>query len=46
MNKKSPATTSGHTGPAFIVWFVPERQGAPWVRGRPKAARDTALARS
>lgn len=24
-----PATANG---PAFIVWFVPERENAPWIR--------------
>ncbi len=30
-NSPETPTTSGNT-PAFIVWFVPERDKAPWSR--------------
>lgn len=32
MKKNTPPTASSRPGPAFIVWFVPEREGAPWTR--------------
>ena len=32
MTKKTQAPAPAHNGPAFIVWFVPEREGAPWTR--------------
>jgi hypothetical protein len=30
MTEKTPSPTPN--APAFIVWFVPERDGAPWSR--------------
>ena len=32
MTKKNQPVAPVHNGPAFIVWFVPEREGAPWTR--------------
>jgi hypothetical protein len=32
MTRKNPTPAPAHSGPAFIVWFVPEREGAPWTR--------------
>lgn len=32
MSKKTQTPAPTHTGPAFVVWFVPEREGAPWTR--------------
>lgn len=32
MAKKTESAAPTHNGPAFIVWFVPEREGAPWTR--------------
>jgi len=32
MTKKNQPAAPAHNGPAFIVWFVPEREGATWTR--------------
>jgi len=32
MTKQKQPVAPTHSGPAFIVWFVPEREGAPWTR--------------
>ena len=32
MTKKTETAATAHNGPAFIVWFVPEREEAPWSR--------------
>ena len=32
MAKKTETAAPAHNGPAFVVWFVPEREGAPWTR--------------
>ena len=32
MNQKTQAPSQSHNSPTFIVWFVPEREGAPWTR--------------
>ena len=32
MTKKTQTPAPVATGPAFIVWFAPEREGAPWTR--------------
>jgi hypothetical protein len=45
MTKKTQ--TPAHSGLAYIVWFVPEREGAPWTRigalwpTRPRPNSDT-----
>ena len=32
MSKKTATSTPIAKAPAFIVWFAPEREGAPWIR--------------
>jgi len=32
MTKKTPTPAPIPHGPAFVVWFAPEREGAPWTR--------------
>ena len=32
MTKKTQPPAPVHNGPAYVVWFVPEREGAPWSR--------------
>jgi hypothetical protein len=32
MPQKNAPSPKAHPGPAHIVWFAPERDGAPWSR--------------
>jgi len=32
MTKKTQTPAPAPSGPAYTVWFVPEREGAPWTR--------------
>ena len=32
MTKKKETPAQTHNGPAFVVWFAPAREGAPWIR--------------
>lgn len=32
MSKQTPSPAPTPTGPAYVVWFVPERKGAKWTR--------------